>query len=97
MVNYKTRAPLALQISHYLLGGGGLNTPRLSRLLLVEEKNRKSVRKLVKNDYETISVKFSLSSKLWSQEGPKMPKISSFSRLLNIALKNLHYHQNYHS
>ena len=39
-----TRTPLALQIFHHLLGGGGSNTsntPRLSRLLLVVEKNEK--------------------------------------------------------
>ena len=59
------RAPLALQIfDHLLLGGGGSNTPRLSRLLLVVEKNGKSVRKLVKNDNETILVNVSQRSKL---------------------------------
>ena len=37
-----TRAPLALQIFHHLLGGGGVRTsPRLSRLLLVVERNGK--------------------------------------------------------
>ena len=57
----------------------------LSRLLLVIKKNRKkNVRKLVKNDHETISFNFSLRSKLWPQ-GPKMAKFSSFSsRLSNI-------------
>ena len=35
-----TRTPLALQIFHHLLGGGGFDTPpRLSRLLLVVYKN----------------------------------------------------------
>ena len=63
-----TRAPLAIKIFHHLLGRGGgdwegwcSNTPRLSRLLLVVEKNGKNVRKLVNNDYETISVNFSLN------------------------------------
>ena len=46
-------------------GGGVKHPPRLSRLLLVVEKNGKSVRKLVENDNETISVNFSLMSKLW--------------------------------
>ena len=49
-----TRAPLALQIFHHLLGGGGGEHPRLFRLLLVVEKNGKNVRKIVKNDYKTI-------------------------------------------
>ena len=52
-----THAPLALQIFHHLMGGGvehlqGNAFHRLSWLLLVVEKNGKSVRKLVKNDYE---------------------------------------------
>ena len=64
-----TSAPLALQIFHHYWGWGGVGglvkTTRLSRLLLVvEKKNGKSVRKLVKNDDETISVNFSLRSKL---------------------------------
>ena len=63
-----TRATLALQIFHHLLGRD------LSRLLLVIEKNGKSVRKLIKNGYETISVKFSLRSKLWLP-GVKNPHI----------------------
>ena len=61
-----TRVPLALQIFHHLLGGWTVNIPRLSRLLLVAEKNGKSIWKLVKNDYETISAKFLLRSKLWT-------------------------------
>ena len=40
--------------------GGGSTPSRLSLLLLVAEKNEKNVRKLVKNDYETISVNFQL-------------------------------------
>ena len=73
-----TCAPLALQIFHHLLGRGGVfNYPRLSRLLLVIEKNGKSVRKLVKNDYETVSVNFSLQSKLRPPE-PKNCQIFEF-------------------
>ena len=66
----------------YLSGGIRTPLPRLSRLLLVVEKNGKGVRKLVKNDFETILVNFSLRSKLWPP-GPKMAKFSSFSRLSN--------------
>ena len=58
-------------------GGGVFEHPRLSPLLSVAEKNEKSVRKLVKNDYETISVNFSLRSKLWPS-GQKMTKFSFF-------------------
>ena len=50
---------------------------RLSRLLLVIEKNGKSVRKLAKNDYETISINFSLMSKLWTP-GPKWQNFRVF-------------------
>ena len=39
-------------------GGGGVWTPRLSRLLLVVEKNGKKLRKLVKNDCGTIFSQF---------------------------------------
>ena len=54
--------PTGLQIFHHLLGERVFEhpSPRLSRLLLVVEKNEKSVRKLVKNEYETISVNFPL-------------------------------------
>ena len=69
--------------------GGGVEHPRLSRLLLVVEKNEKNVRKLVKNDYETISVNFSLMSKF------KNGQIFEFSRLSNIVSENLHYLGNY--
>ena len=51
-----TRAPLALQIFHHLLGGGG--GVRTSAPIGRIEKTEKSVRKLIKNDYETISVNF---------------------------------------
>ena len=65
-------------------GGGGVSEHplHLSRLLLVVEKNGKSVRKLVKNDYETISVKFSLRSKLWPL-GTKKAQNFEFLRLSN--------------
>ena len=56
-------------------GGGGFE--HLSRLLLVVEKNGNNVRKLVKNDYETISVNFSLKSKLWPP-GSKWPNCRIF-------------------
>ena len=58
-------------------GGGGFEHPRLSRLLLVVEKNGKSVRKLVKNDYETISVNF-FASQNCGPQGQQMTKFSSF-------------------
>ena len=51
--------------------------PRLSQLLLVVKKNGKSFRKLVKDDYETISVNLSLMSKLWPP-GPNNGKIFEF-------------------
>ena len=61
-----TQAPLALQIFHHLLRGGGVRTlPRISRLLFVVEKNGEKRSKLFKNDNETISVNFSLEPKLW--------------------------------
>ena len=76
-----TRAPLALQIFHHLLVGMFEHLPPpLSRLLLVVEKNeKKNIRKLVKNNYETISVNFSLRSKLWPP-APKNGHIFEFSR-----------------
>ena len=72
-----TRAPLALDFPSPT--GGCSTHPRLSRLLLVVEENGKSVRKFVKNDFVTITVNFSLKSKLWPQ-GQKMTKFSSFFR-----------------
>ena len=67
-----TRAPLTLQIVNHLLGGGeSSNTPpppSISAPIGRREK-RKNVRKLVKNDYETISVNFSFKSKLWQKNG----------------------------
>ena len=56
-----TRAPLALQIFHHLLGGGGVVEHPLSISTPIgrREKRNKNVRKLVKNDYKTISVNFS--------------------------------------
>ena len=55
-------------------GGGGRTPPRLSRLLLVVEKNGKIVRKFVKNNNENISVNFSVRSKVWPP-GPKNGQI----------------------
>ena len=47
-------------------GGGGSNTPpSISAPFGSREKRKKNVRKLVNNDFETISVNFSLKSKLW--------------------------------
>ena len=59
-----TRAPLALQLFQHLLGGGIEHPPSISAPIVLREK-RKNDRKLVKNDNETILVKFSLKSKLW--------------------------------
>ena len=70
-----TRAPLALQIFHHLLGGGGecSNTPRLSRLLLVVEKNgknrSKSLQKLLRNYFSQFLAKVKIldpRAKKWS-------------------------------
>ena len=86
-----TRAPLVLQIFYHPLGGGGrLNTPIGSRLLLVAEKDGKPV----KNDYELFQSNFP-SGQNCDLQGPKMSKISSFSRLSNIVSENLHYLGNY--
>ena len=66
--NALTRAPLALQVFHHLLGGGGgvvFEHPLYLGSYWSQRKTEKSVRKLVKNDYETNSVNFSLKSKLW--------------------------------
>ena len=53
-----TRAQLAFQIFHHVLGGGG--TPLPSRLLLVAEENKRL--KVLQNDNESISVIVSLRS-----------------------------------
>ena len=65
-----TRALLGLWIFHHLQEGGGVfehPTP-LSQPVLVVEKKEKNIRKLIKNDYETTSVIFSLRSILRSLE-----------------------------
>ena len=78
-----TRAQLALQIFYHLhfhptYTYGGVKK-RLARLLLVVEKNGKNVRKLVKNDNETISVKFSLNSKLWPSAAKNVQSFEFFA------------------
>ena len=81
-----TRAPLALGFSTtYWGGGGGVNAPVYLGSCWSQRKAKKRVRKVVKNNYQTISVTFSLRSKLLSP-GPKNGKLSSFSRLSNIVI-----------
>ena len=54
--------------------GEVFENPPSSSAPIGRREKRKSVRKLVKNDNETISVKFSIKSKLWPP-GAKMPSI----------------------
>ena len=73
-----TRAPLALQIFHHLLGGGGSNTPSISAPIGLREKRKQNVWKLVKNDFDIISVIFLQKSKLWPPEKKKIKKKIKF-------------------
>ena len=83
-----TRAPLALQIFHHLRGC--LNTPPPSSSAPIGriEKRGKSVRRLVKSDYETNSVNFSLMSKLWAP-GPKNGQIFEFLAIVKLCFGKL--------
>ena len=67
--------------------------PRLSRLLLVVEKNGKAFESSVKNDNETISVNFSRQN---CGSRAKNDDIFGFSWLSNILSENLHYLENYY-
>ena len=74
------RAPLALRIFHHLLGGGFEHPPSISAPIwsYLEKNEKKNVRKLVKNDYETISVNFS-SGQNCGPLGQKWPNFRVFA------------------
>ena len=72
---FLTRATLALQIFHHLRGGGMFEHYLGSHGR--REKRKKNIQKLVKNDYETISVNFFTKVKI-VPPGLKMAKFSIF-------------------
>ena len=79
-VDLSTCAPLALQILHHILGGGGrcLNIPRLSRILLVVEKNGKKSLKAREKGLRNYFSQIFAQVKIVVSRGQKYPKFRVF-------------------
>ena len=81
-------------LRHLHLGwGGSKKDPHLTQKLRGLERQEKNNRKLIKKTQLKLFVIFCYGLNCGLQ-GPKMSRISSFSRLLNIASENLNYLRN---
>ena len=78
-------------------GGGGVEHPRLSRLLLVVEKNGKKRSKARQKGLRNYFSQFFAKVKIMAPRAKKWQNFRVFLRLSNIVSENLYYFGNYYS